>query len=232
MAVRAWITRVFLFFSLHIFAEAELLHMCVLLAIPAVLLFWFVWRGPCVITAFVLCVVPFLLFLMVSMMLLVFGFELFILGLYCSGALWAITLSVGLELFNGLDYFVSGLRPVCVYESFSEALWHLPPQLVIEVVFFHRYQEWVFEALQVSVEVDYRLSLRVPFSFLVAVISLHYACFFWPECIVYGIDEYLPCDVFQLFGIALRHPVLVELGIWLQRSACVVYAFLVRIKHI
>jgi hypothetical protein len=83
-------------------------------------------------------VVPFLLFLMVGMMLLVFGFEPFVLGLYCGGALRAVTLPVGLKLFDGLDYFVSSLRPACAYESFSEVLRHLPPQLVVEVVFLHR----------------------------------------------------------------------------------------------
>jgi hypothetical protein len=30
----------------------------------------------------------------------------------------------------------------------------------------------------VSVKVDYRLSLRILFGFLVTVINLHYACFF------------------------------------------------------
>ena len=30
----------------------------------------------------------------------------------------------------------------------------------------------------------------------------------------------------------LRHPVLVGLGVWLQYSACVVYAFLVQIKYV
>ena len=39
MAVRARITGVFLFFSLRIFAEAELLHVCIRFAVPAVLLF-------------------------------------------------------------------------------------------------------------------------------------------------------------------------------------------------
>jgi hypothetical protein len=57
----------------------------------------------------VLRAVPFLLFVMVSMMLFVFGFEPFVLGLYCGGALRAITLPVSLELFDGLDYFVSSL---------------------------------------------------------------------------------------------------------------------------
>ena len=165
-------------------------------------------------------------------MLLVFRFEPFILRLYCCSTLQAITLSISLKLFNGLDYFVSGLRPIRAYESFSEVLWHLPPQLVVEVVFFYRCQEWVFKAFQMSVEVNYQPSLQIPFGFLVAVISLRYACFFWPEYIVHGVNECLPCDVFQLFGIALQHPVLVGLGIWLQHSAYVVYAFLVRIEHV
>jgi hypothetical protein len=39
IAVRARITGVLLFFSLRVFTEAELLHMCVHLAVPAVLLF-------------------------------------------------------------------------------------------------------------------------------------------------------------------------------------------------
>src|SRR5580692_3340513 len=112
------------------------------------------------------------------MVLFVFEFEPFILGLYCSGALRAVTLSIGLELFDGFDYFVSSLRPICAYKPFSEVLWHLPPQLVVEVVLFHWRQERVFEALQVSVEVDYRPSLRIPFGLLVAIISLRYACFF------------------------------------------------------
>ena len=86
-------------------------------------------------------VVPFLIFLTVSMMLLVFGFEPFILRLYCGGALRAVTLPIGLELFDGLDYFVSGLRPIRAYELFSEVLRHLPLQLVVEVVFFHQRQE-------------------------------------------------------------------------------------------
>ena len=98
-------------------------------------------RGPYVITALLLCVMLFLLFVTVSMMLLFFGFELFILGLYHGGALQAIMLSISLELFDDLDYFVSGLRPVCTYESFSEVLRHLPLQLVVEVVLFHWHQE-------------------------------------------------------------------------------------------
>jgi hypothetical protein len=84
---------------------------------------------------------PFLLFLTVSMVLLVFGFEPFILGLYCGGTLRVITLSIGLELFNNLDYFISGLQPIRAYESFLEVLQHLPLQLVVVVVFFHRHQE-------------------------------------------------------------------------------------------
>jgi hypothetical protein len=84
MAVRARITGVFLFFSLRVFTEAELLHVCVRFAVPAVLLFRFVWRGPCIVIALVLCVVPFLLFVTVSIMLFIFGFEPFVLGLYCS----------------------------------------------------------------------------------------------------------------------------------------------------
>ena len=87
MAVGARITGVFLFFSLRIFAEADFLHVCIRLAVPTVLLFRFVWRGPCVVTAFLLCVIPFLLFITVSMVLFVFGFEPFILGLYRSGTL-------------------------------------------------------------------------------------------------------------------------------------------------
>ena len=75
------------------------------------------------------------------MMLLVFGFEPFVLGLYCGGALRAVMLPIGLELFDGLDYFVSSLRPIRAYESFSEVLRHLPPQLIVEVVFFHWRQE-------------------------------------------------------------------------------------------
>ena len=74
-------------------------------------------------------------------MLLVFGCEPFVLGLYCGGTLRAITLSISLKLLNGLDYFVSGLRPIRVYESFSKVLQHLLPQLVVEVVFFYRRQE-------------------------------------------------------------------------------------------
>ena len=77
---------------------------------------------PCVVTALVLRVVPFLLFIAVSMVLLVFGFEPFILGLYRGGALRAVTLSISLELFDGLDYFVSSLRPIRAYESFLEVL--------------------------------------------------------------------------------------------------------------
>ena len=96
---------------------------------------------PCVVTALVLRVVPFLLFVTVGMMLLVFEFEPFVLGLYCGGALRAITLPISLELFDGLNYFVSSLRPIRAYESFSEVLRHLPPQLVVEVVFFYRRQE-------------------------------------------------------------------------------------------
>ena len=69
-------------------------------------------------------VVPFLLFVAVGMVLFVFGFEPFVLGLYRGGA------------------------------------------------------------------------LRIPFGLLVAVISLRHACFFRPKCIVHGIDECLPCDVF------------------------------------
>ena len=46
---------------------------------------------------------------MVGMMLLVFGFEPFVLRLYCGSALRAITLPVSLELFNCLDYFISSL---------------------------------------------------------------------------------------------------------------------------
>jgi hypothetical protein len=75
------------------------------------------------------------------MVLLIFGFEPFILGLYCGGALRAITLPIGLELFDGLDYFVSSLQPIRAYESFSEVLRHLPPQLIVEIVFFHQRQE-------------------------------------------------------------------------------------------
>ena len=75
------------------------------------------------------------------MMLLVFGFEPFILRLYCGGALRAITLPISLELFDGLDYFVSSLWPIRAYELFSKVLRHLPPQLIIEVVFFHQRQE-------------------------------------------------------------------------------------------
>src|SRR5580692_4938922 len=101
----------------------------------------FVTRGSCVVIALVLRVVPFLLFITVGMVRLVFGFEPFVLGLYCGGALRAITLPIGLELFAGLDYFVSSLRPVRAYESFSKVLQHLPPQLIVEVVFFHRRQE-------------------------------------------------------------------------------------------
>ena len=85
--------------------------------------------------------IPFLLFVVVGIVLLVFGFEPFILRLYHGGALRAVTLSIGLELFDGLDYFVSSLRPIRAYESFSEVLWHLPPQLIVELVFFHRHQE-------------------------------------------------------------------------------------------
>ena len=81
------ITGVFLFFSLRVFMEAKLLHVCVRFAVPAVLLFQFVQRGPCVVIALVLRVVPFLLFITVNMMLLVFRFEPFVLGLYCGGAL-------------------------------------------------------------------------------------------------------------------------------------------------
>ena len=86
-------------------------------------------------------VVPFLLFVAVGIVLLVFGFEPFVLGLYCGSALRAVALSIGLELFDGLDYFVSSLRPIRAYEAFSEVLRHLPPQLVVKVVFFHRRQE-------------------------------------------------------------------------------------------
>ena len=39
MAVRARVTGVFLFFSLRVFTEAELLHVCVRFAVPTVLLF-------------------------------------------------------------------------------------------------------------------------------------------------------------------------------------------------
>jgi hypothetical protein len=39
MAVGVRITGVFFFFPLRVFAKAELLHMCVRLAVPAVLLF-------------------------------------------------------------------------------------------------------------------------------------------------------------------------------------------------
>ena len=75
------------------------------------------------------------------MVLLVFRFELFVLGLYCGGALRAIMFSVSLELFKSLDYFISGLQPVRAYELFLEVLWYLPPQLVVEIVFFHWWQE-------------------------------------------------------------------------------------------
>ena len=141
MAVRARVTGVFFFFPLRVFTKADFLHLCIRFAVPAVLLFRFVWRGPCVVTALMLRVVPFLLFIAVGIVLLVFGFEPFILGLYCGSALRAIMLPIGLELFDGLDYFVFSLWPVRVYESFSKVLRHLPPQLVIEVVFFHRRQE-------------------------------------------------------------------------------------------
>ena len=45
-------------------------------------------------------VIPFLLFIAVGMVLLVFGFEPFVLGLYRGGALRAITLSIRLELLD------------------------------------------------------------------------------------------------------------------------------------
>ena len=96
---------------------------------------------PCIVTALVLRVVPFLLFIAVSIVLLVFGFEPFILGLYRGSALRAITLSISLELFDSLDYFISSFQPVCTYELFSEILWHLPPQLVVEVILFYWCQE-------------------------------------------------------------------------------------------
>ena len=75
------------------------------------------------------------------MVLFIFGFEPFVLGLYRSGAIGVITLSIGLALFNGLDYFVSSLWPIYAYEPFSEVLQHLLPQLIVEVVFFHWHQE-------------------------------------------------------------------------------------------
>jgi hypothetical protein len=92
------------------------------------------------------------------MVLFVFEFELFILRLYHGSTLQTIALSVILKLFNGLDYFVSSLQPVCVYKSLLEVLWYLPPQLVVEVILFHQCQEQVFEALQVSIEVNYQPS--------------------------------------------------------------------------
>ena len=61
--------------------------MCIRFAVPTVLLFRFVWQGPCVVTALVLRVVSFLLFVAVGMVLFVFGFEPFVLGLYRGGAL-------------------------------------------------------------------------------------------------------------------------------------------------
>jgi hypothetical protein len=107
-----------------------------------------------VIIALMPRVAVFLLFL-IRMTLLVVEFKPLILGLYGGVALGAVTLLVCLELFDGLDYFFSGLRPVCTYESFSEVLWHLPSQLVVEVILFHRCQERVLKALQVSVKVNY-----------------------------------------------------------------------------
>ena len=63
------------------------------------------------------------------MMLFVFGLEPFILELYRGGALRAVALSIGLELFDGLDYFVSSLRPIRAYETFSKVLRYLPPHV-------------------------------------------------------------------------------------------------------
>ena len=150
-------------------------------AVPAPLLFFlffrFVLRVASVVVALMPRVAVLLLFL-IRMTLLVVGFEPLILGLYGGVALGAVTLSVCLELFDGLDYFFFGLQPVRIYKPLSEVLWHLPPQLVVEVILFHRCQERVLKALQVSVKVDYRPSLRIPFGFLVAVIGLRYACFF------------------------------------------------------
>ena len=87
MTVRARITGVFFFFPLCVFTKADFLYVCIRFAVPAVLLFRFVWRGPYVVTVLVLRVVPFLLFIAVGMMLFVFGFKPFILGLYRGGAL-------------------------------------------------------------------------------------------------------------------------------------------------
>jgi hypothetical protein len=66
MAVRARIAGVFFFFPLRFFTKADFLHVCICFAVPTVLLFRFVWRGPCVVTALVLRVVPFLLFVAVG----------------------------------------------------------------------------------------------------------------------------------------------------------------------
>jgi hypothetical protein len=130
------------------------------------------------------------------MIVLISRFEPFVLRLYCSSAFQAVILSISLELFDSLDYFVSSLQSICTYEPFLEILWHLPPQLVVEIIFFYWCQERVLEALQVPVEVDYQLSLQILFGLLVAVISLCYVCFSRSESVIYNINEYLSCDVF------------------------------------
>ena len=135
------IVGVFLFFFFRVLAEADFLHMRVRFAVPTPLLlflfFRLVMRVAGVIVALMLRVAVMLLFL-IGVTLFVVGFESLVFGLYGGVALGAVALSVCLKLFDGLDYLVSGLRPVRAYESLSEVLWHLPPQLVVEVVLFHR----------------------------------------------------------------------------------------------
>ena len=123
-----------------LFRSADFLHVCIRFAVPAVLLFRFVWRGPCVVTALVLRVVPFLLFIAVGMMLFVFGFEPFILRLY-RGVLFERSRFLSVSSCSMALTISSLVFPIRAYETFSKVLRHLPPQLIVEVVFFHRRQE-------------------------------------------------------------------------------------------
>ena len=64
-------------------------------------------------------IILFLLFIMVSMMLLIFRFEPFILGLYFGSALQAVTFSISLELFDTIDYSLVFSRFVLILSQKS-----------------------------------------------------------------------------------------------------------------